>query len=262
MARIKGGSLGVPSGKVGNTVYKRKNKKTIAYMLNEAYNKSFSEAALKNEEVFTRISKFCNFVNKPAIVKKVWKFSKMPGTYSNLMIFKLNHNSIKSWGISSDFHIFPQNFFYKNKNISLDKDKLTLECLVTNPSDYFKRQTESFDPPFYFLALIHAKDPVNPDSKHKKVNLFLTEKPSDFEKTDSGTFIFTFDTEKDSFSFIDNFNTVIVFPAIVSYNYSDGIYKWAENGGFYIKGSKPAECIPKPPPPPGAQDKTFLIEYD
>jgi len=37
MARIKGGSLGVPSGKVGNTVYKRKNKKTIAYILNEAY---------------------------------------------------------------------------------------------------------------------------------------------------------------------------------------------------------------------------------
>jgi hypothetical protein len=47
MARIKGGSLGVPSGKVGNTVYKHKNKKTIAYLLNEAYNKSYSEAALK-----------------------------------------------------------------------------------------------------------------------------------------------------------------------------------------------------------------------
>src|SRR5665647_3576751 len=101
MARIKGGSLGVPSGKVGNTIYRRKNKKTIAYQLNEVYNKSYSEAALKNEEIFTRISKFCNFVNKNPIVKKVWKFSQLPGTYTNLMILKHNYNTIRSWGISS-----------------------------------------------------------------------------------------------------------------------------------------------------------------
>jgi len=251
MARIKGGSLGVPSGKVGNTVYKHKNKKTIAYLLNEAYNKSYSEAALKNEEIFIRISKFCNFVNKPAIIKKVWKFSKMPGTYTNLMIFKHNHHSIKSWGISSEFNILP-NFYYDSKNISIDKDKLTLESFVKPPREYYKRQTESFDPPYTFIALIHAEDPVNPAARPKKINLFLSEKLDDFYKTESGTILFTFDTEKDSFSFINDFNTIIVYPAIVSFNSYDDIYKWAENGGYYIKGSIPNESMNKPVPQPEA----------
>ncbi len=262
MARIRGGTLGTPSGKVGNTVYKHKNKKTIAYQLNEAYNKSNSEAALKNEEIFTKITKFCNFVNRPPLVKTVWKFAKMPGHYTNLMIFKYNHNNIKSWGISSEFHILPPNFYYKNKNISLDKDKLTLEFSVTPPLEYLKRQDEFFDPPFTFLALIHAEDPVVPDAKPNKVNLFLSEKPKEYDKDDDGIITFTFDTEKDSFSFIDNFKTVIVFPAVVSINQPALIYKWAHIGGFYIKGSKPANPIPKPAPPPEAPNKSFFIEYD
>jgi len=262
MARIKSGSLGVPSGKVGSTVFKYKNKKTIAYQLNEAYNKSYSEAALKNEEIFKLISKFCNFVNKPDIIKKVWKFSKMPGSYTNLMIFKHNHHNIKSWGISSEFHILPPNFFYGNKKISLDKDKLTLESYIKPPMEYYKRQTESFNPPYTFIALIHAEDPVNPANRPKKINLFLSEKLDNFDKTESGTILFTFDTEKDSFSFIDNFNTIIVYPAIVSFNSYDNVYKWAENGGFYIKGSQPTESMNKPVPHPEAPNKTFLIEYD
>jgi hypothetical protein len=262
MARIRVGTTGTPSGKVGNTVYKYKNKKTIAYQLNEAYNKSNSEAALKNEEIFTKITKFCNFVNRPAIVKTVWKFAKMPGHYTNLMIFKYNHNSIKSWGISSDFKILPDNFFYKNKNIILDKDKLTLEFSVTRPLQYLKRQDEFFEPPYTFIALIHAEDPVIPDSKPNKVNLFLTEKPTECEIDDNSIFTFTFDTEKDSFSFIDNYKTVIVFPAVVSINQPALIYKWAQNGGFYIKGSKLETPIPKPAPPPEAPNKSFIIEYD
>lgn len=262
MARIKGGSLGTPSGKVGNTVYKNKNKKTIAYQLNEAYNKSNSEAALNNEEIFKRISKFCNFVNKSPVVKAIWKFAKMPGTYSNLMIFKYNHNNIKSWGISSEFHILPPNYRYDNKNISLDKDMLAIELIVRSPSEYFQRQSGDFGNPNIFLALIHAEDPVVPDSKPQKVNLFLAESPDNFGKTDSGKILFTFDTEKESFSFIDYFNTVIVYPAVVNFNSYECTYKWAENGGFYIKGSKPANPIPKPAPPPEAPNKTFIIEYD
>lgn len=262
MARIIGSTLGTPSGKVGNTIYKRKNKKTFAYKLNEVYNKSNSEAALENKAMFTKITKFCNFVNRPLIVKNVWKFAKMPGTYSNLMIFKHNHANIKLFGICSDVHILPPNFCYENKNISLDKDKLTLEFNVLPPERYFKRQTESFDTPFTFIALIHACDPVNPDVKPNKINLFLSEKPEDFYKDERGKYIFTFDTEKDSFSFIDNFKTVLVFPAVVSYSNLNRVYKWAENGGFYIKGTKAEKSVSKPVPPQNTSNKTFIIDYE
>lgn len=262
MARIIGSSLGTPTGKVGNTVFKRKNKKIIAYQLNEAYNKSNSEAAKKNEALFTKVTKFSNFINKNPLVKTVWKYAKMPGHYSNLMIFKYNHKYVKSSGISSDFHILPPNFIYNNENIYLDKDNLTLEFTVSRPLEYYKKQDNSFENPFTFLALIYAEDNVNPDNKPTKINLFLSEKPNDSEKDENGLIAFTFDTEKDSFSFIDNFKTVIVFPAVVSYNKYNGVYKWAEYGGFYIKGAKPENQIYIPEPPKDNPNKTFLIEYE
>jgi len=261
MARIKAGSLGTPSGKVGNTVYRRKNKKTMAYRLNEVYNKSFSDAALKNESIFTQVTKFSNFVNKPDIVKKVWMFSKMPGAYSNLKIYKYNYKSIRNWGISSDFHILSENFYYQNKNITLNKNNLTLEFSVLPALILFKKQTKDFDPPYTFLSLIHAKDPVNPKTKPDKLSIFLIEKPDSFEISNEGTSCFTFVTDENSFSFIDDFNTVIVFPAIVSVDSNGKIYKWAENGGFYIKGNKPSDSLHKPKTPPVSPNRTFLIDY-
>lgn len=261
MARIKPGNLGTPSGKVGNTVFRKKNKKILAYQLNEAYNKSNSVAALKNEDIFTRVTKFSNFVNKPVIIKKVWKFSKAPGTYTNLKIYKYNYKNIRAFGITSDCHILPQNFYYGHESIKLKKDKLSFEFSVSKPTLFFKKQTETFDPPYVFIALIHAENPVSPDNQRYSLNVYTIEKSDSFVFNPEGTSIYTFAVNENSFPFIDDYNTVLVFPAIVSVNEPGKIYKWAEYGGFYIKGSKPSVRLYKPEPPPAVPDRIFLTDY-
>ncbi len=262
MARIRHGALGSPTGKVGNTVFRRLNKKTVASVLSENRKKSNSEAVLKNESLFARVTKFSNFVNQSIIIKNVWKFSNMPGTYTNLKIFKRNYFSIRSWGVSSDFHILPENYTYSNEGILLDKDKLEIRFSVCRPILVYKKQTGEFNPPYAILALIHAKDPVKPNSKNKTVSLFLSELHDGFLITPLEKSSFIFAGNIGSFSFIDDFKTVIVFPAVVSIDKDTKSYEWAEHGGFYVKGSKPEESLYTPPTPPPVLSKESFIKYD
>lgn len=262
MARIRSGSLGTPTGKIGKTVYRRLNKKTVASELSEHRKKSNSEAVLKNESLFARVTKFSNFVNQSIMIKKVWKFSNMPGTYTNLKIFKHNYISIRSWGVSSDFHILPENYYYSNEGILLDKEKLEIRFFITRPLLVYKKQSGEFNSPYAMLALIHAKDPVKPKSKNKTVSLFLSELHDGFIIKPLEKSSFSFAADKDSFSFINDFNTVIVFPAVVSINAYSKSYEWAECGGIYIKGSKPEESLYSPPPPPPVLTKESYIKYD
>ena len=262
MARIRSGVLGTPTGKIGKTVYRRLNKKTVASELSENRKKSNSEAVLKNESLFAQVTKLCNFVNKSKIIKNVWKFSNLPGTYTNLKIFKHNYESIRSWDVSSDFHILPANLSYSNEGVLLNKDKLEIRFFVSAAAEKYKNQTGEFLPPYAFLSLIYAKDPVNPKSKNKKVTQFISEIKTGFEIVPMEKSSFAFESEKGSFSYIDDFKTVIVFPAIVSINEKKNSYSWAEKGGFYVKGSKPEQSLYKPPPAPPAQNKESFIKYD
>lgn len=261
MAEMKGGLLGKPSGKVGNMVYRIKNKKVLAYQLNETYNKSFSDKALENESLFTKVSAFANFLNKSPLLKQLWILSKRPGAYSNLKIYKYNHKSIKIWGISSETRILPTNFTYRNKNVILDKNKLTLEFLSPEENKLLKQQTHDFSGPYTFIAVIYAIDPVNTESEKPRVAVYLDEKKDDFKISASGTSRFTFDTPENSFPFLNDFKTILVFPAIVSYETATGWHKWAECGGIYIKGSIPKKSLFKPEPPPVKPNKTFIIDY-
>lgn len=262
MARIRHGVLGTPTGKVGDTVFRNLNKKTVASKLAESYRKSNSEAVQKNENLFARVTKFSNFVNQSAIIKNVWIFSNKPGAYSNLKIFKHNYISIRSWGISSDCHILPPNLSFQNEGILLDRDSLQIRFHVAIGSEVYKKQTEDFNAPYAFVSLIYAKDPVNSKSKNKTVSLFLSEMLTGIQITLLEKSGFNFSSEKGAFSFIDEFDTVIVFPAIISINKTKRTYSWAENGGFYIKGSLPEESLYKTPSPPPVSNKESFIKYD
>lgn len=262
MARIRHGVLGTPTGKVGDTVFRNLNKKTVASKLAESYRKSNSEAVQKNENLFARVTKFSNFLNQSDIIKNVWLFSNKPGAYSNLKIFKHNYNSIKSYGINSDCHILPPNFSYENEGIILDCDSLQIRFHIAYGSEVYKKQNEDFNPPYAFVSLIYAKDPVNPKSKNKTVSMLLSEILNGIEIIPLEKSGFNFSSEKGAFSFIDDFNTVIVFPAIVSINEARKVYTWAENGGFYVKGELPSEILYKPPPPLPKTNKESFIKYD
>ena len=261
MAEMKGGLLGKPSGKVGDMVYRIKNKKVLAYQLNKTYNKSYSDKALKNEDLFTKVSAFANFLNQSPLLKQIWVLSKTPGAYSNLKIYKYNHKSIKLWGISSDTRILPTNFTYKNKNVILNKSKLTLEFLSPEENKLYKSQTHDFSGPYTFIAVIYAIDPVNAESEQQKVAVYLDEKKDDFNISALGTSSFTFDIPENSFPFLNDFKTVLVYPAIVSDGPVNTMRKWAECGGIYIKGSIPKKSLFKPEPQPVKPNKTFIIKY-
>lgn len=259
MARIRPGVIGETSGKVGDVVYRRKNKKIHAYKANKKRKRTITEAVVKNESAFARVIRFSNFINNPVIVKNVWEFSKLPGTYTNLKIFKFNYENIRSRGITGNVHILPQNYYYDNKSILIDKDSLTLNFRVTSAYEYYKKQTKEFNSPYYFLALVHAKNPIKKRSKHKEISVFPVELSSleriEFKKTYS----FSFDLPNDALSFIDDYKTVIVFPAIVSFNRNNNSYEWAENGGFYVKGSDTGEILYTPDLPAPAAVKELFI---
>lgn len=261
MAEMKGGLLGKPSGKVGNMVYRIKNKKVHAYQLNRTYKKSFSDKALKNESLFAKVSAFANFLNKSPLLKQLWILSKRPGTYSNLKIYKYNHKSIKLWGISSEARILPTNFTYRNKNVILDKNSLTFEFLSPEINKLYKSQTQDFSAPFTFIAVIYAVDPVNPESEQKKAAIYLDEKKEEFKISTSGISRFKFDTSENSFPFLNDFKTILVFPAIVSHTPSDTMVKWAECGGIYLKGSLPKRSLIKPQSVTVKPNKTFIFDY-
>jgi len=72
---------------------------------------------------------------------------------------------------------------------------------------------------------------------------------------------FTFDTPDGSFKLINDYETIIVFPAVISIDASNYPIKWAECGGIYTKGSRPKIALPQPVPPIEKPGKTFLIEY-
>lgn len=259
MARIRPGVIGETSGKVGDVVYRRKNKKIHAYNANKKRKRTITEAVVKNESAFSRVIRFSNFINNPVIVKNVWEFSKLPGTYTNLKIFKFNYECIKSFGVTHAVHILPENYFYDNKNIHIDKDSLILNFQITPWTEYYRKQTKEFIPPYYFLALVHAKNPIKKKLKHKEISVLPVELSSleriEFYKTYS----FAFELPKDALSFIDDYKTVIVFPAIVSFNRNNNSYEWAENGGFYVKGSDTGEILYTPVlPPPVAVNEFFV----
>lgn len=262
MARIRRSHLGTPSGRVGNEVYRNRNKKTIAYAYTEKIKKSDSDAVQKNEALFARVTKISNFINQPVIVKNVWKYSKLPGAYSNLKLFKYNYKTIRSWDISSDLRILPPNRIYENHGIIFGKDILTLNFKVSAALHSYSNQTQDFNPPYHLIAFIYAKDPVDPSSEHEKVKLLLVEKHDDIIITPFQEFSFSFKSAKDKFSFIDEYNTLLVFPAVVSEDESTLIYSWAEMQGFYVKGYKPTEKLYKPVPPSPVINNQSFIEYD
>ncbi|MFA7360037.1 MAG: hypothetical protein WC139_03275 [Candidatus Kapaibacterium sp.] len=261
MARIFPGSVGTAVGKTGKTVFRRTNKKVFSYELTEAFKETKSEKVIANRKNFGKLSKFSNFVNKSETIKKVWKKSKLKGNASNRRILKYNYKTFQNYGISSDINILPAHLYVHNRSIDLNENRLTFKFTTYNIRTGFDERYADFNPPYVFVAVIHAKDPVNPDIKNEFLNVIL-EESLESEKFSRDEYIsYTFDTPEGAFSFINDYNTIIVFPGIVSIDEFNEPIKWAQCGGIYIKGSHPEIITPTKPVPRERPGKKFLIEY-
>lgn len=261
MSRIIPGHLGTPIGKYGKTVYRRTNKKVFSYELTEAFKETKSEKVIANRKNFGKLSKFSNFVNKSETIKKVWTKSKLKGNASNRRIFKYNYKTFHHYGISSGIHILPTNLYLHNLSTSLDHNRLTVSFSAYDINAGFDNKFVDFNPPYVIVTVIHAKDPVNPGNENEYLNVMLEETIENIRFQEEKLFTHTFDTPEGAFSFIDDYNTVIVFPGLISideYNYPG---KWAECHGLYTKGSHPEIIPPQKPVPIERPGKKFLIEY-
>lgn len=239
MAKIYPGALGTPVGKHGNTVFRRTNKKTFSYELNQVYNKSVSENVTKNRKNFGVLVKFCNFINKSEIINKIWKKAKVKGYAPNRKILKYNYVTYKAYKISSGIQILPTSLYFHGIKAKMTKNRLTIMFELKDKNLIIDPGYSNFKPPFVFISLVYAKDPVKKDSEINYVNVLLEEFAEDFCPSEDRVNKFTFKTENGFFKFIKDNNTVLVFPAIVSLDEYYQPKKWTECGGIYIKGEHP-----------------------
>lgn len=240
MSELKDQHLGKNSGKLDKYIFKQRYGKTFVQLATEAYNPTKSEKVIANRNLFSQVMLFSNFVNKSALIKSVWqKMRKLPGKSTNMKIFKMNHNVIKNYGISSRCQILPENLHFKKAGIGLDEDFLSFSFTVYN-TGIFDGAYNDFNPPFVFVAIIHMENPVNKSAEHKDTNLRIEEKVNTGKISLDGTTHFTFNTKKKTFEMINEYETVIVFPAIVCLDSYNQPYKWAGCGGIYFKGADPA----------------------
>lgn len=261
MARILPGPVGTPVGKTGKTVFRRTNRKVFSYELTEAFKETKSEKVIANRKNFGKLSKFSNFVNKSETIKKVWKKSKLKGNASNRRILKYNYKTFSHYGISSEINILPAHLYLHNHDISLDENRLTFKFTTYDSKAGFDERYANFNPPYVFVAVIHAKDPVNPDNKNEFLNVMLEETIENGMLSREEIISHTYDTPDGAFNFINDYNTVIVFPGIISIDEYNMPVKWAECGGIYVKGSHPEIIPPVKPVPLERPGKKFLIEY-
>ena len=64
MSQIKPGSLGLPIGKLGKTIFRRNKKKLFTYEASDNPMNVKSEKAQNNRLGFGKLGKFSNFINK------------------------------------------------------------------------------------------------------------------------------------------------------------------------------------------------------
>ncbi len=262
MARIIPGTLGTPVGKTGNEVFRRTNKKTFSYRLTKAFNETKSEKVKEVRKKFGELSKFSNYLNESLIVKKVWDKSKLKGHGSNRKIIKYNFKKFKLYGISGSFNILPSHLFMDQVDAELDNDTLNVKFSAFDKrTNTLYEGYKDFNPPYVFMAVIHAKDPAATDSEYRFVNARLEESLEKVKIADSSIISFTFDTEKGAFNFINDFNTVIVFPAVVSLNEYFEPDKWAQCGGVYLKGTPPPVAPAVKEVERKLPDKKFEVKY-
>jgi hypothetical protein len=261
MARITHSHLGTPSGKLGNVVYKRRNKKTFSQMATEVYNETKSEKVKKNRNLFSEVTLFSNYVNKSPTIKYIWKTTKMSkGLASNIKIFVYNYPTIKSYGISFDCRILPPFLPLSKAGIAMNENELTFSFVISYNGTLHEAYND-FKAPFIITAVIRMEDPVSEKAGYKMANMRLEEKLDEGELSKDGLTHFTFETEKKKFKMMKDFNKIIVYPAIISLDQYKQPYKWAECGGIYVKGADRVYVPPSIPEPVQKPGVYFDIEY-
>ena len=240
MAIVKRQILGSLSGVVGDVVYKQNRGTNYTSIRPKKYKKTKSPSLIKNRSKFSKRVAFCRFILQSPLLKLVWKTAKVPGKYPYHKIFKYNYRFISIERISSFVNILPEYFKLNFRNYHLDENSFSYEF---HPEKEF---VDNFTPPYYFVAFIYMRSPVDDSSGRKEVLILLEEESRDFIPEQDQMNHFNFKVEKSFFKIMNDFQKVLVFPAIIARNIK-GKLVWVQNLGKYLKGeSEKVAAVPVP----------------
>ena len=103
--------------------------------------------------------------------------------------------------------------------------------------------------------------PIDENSEHKEVLITLEEEAKDFIPVRDQLNHFDFKIQKSAFEIMNDFQKIMVFPALVSYDKKQKLV-WAESICKYVKGERDVVApLPKVDPPKSDEPyRSFIVD--
>lgn len=253
MAIVKRQILGSLSGGIGDVVYKYNKGTSYTSIRPKKYKKTKSPDLIKSRNRFTKRVAFCRFILQSPLLKLVWNTAKVPGKYAYHKIFKYTFFYNRDEHLHPDIDILPVNYQLKFDNFHLDENSLSYDFLPD------KNICDNFVGSYYFIAFIYMYSPVDVNSKNKEVLITLEEEVKDFVPVLDQLNHFDFKVQKSSFEIMNDFQKILVFPALVSYDKKHKLV-WAGSISNNVKGERDVSVtVPKLDPPKSDEPYRSII---
>ncbi len=149
MARLKGGSLGRTSGKLGNKVYRVMNGKNFVSYRPDKYNISQSKAAVSHRTKFSVMIEFAKYINSISTLKQIWNAPRIKGTTSFNRIVMFNSKLVSDSSptihniITPSSSIATKNIIhFPLKEFHFSKEARIIKIVMMNSSSLFEYNLE------------------------------------------------------------------------------------------------------------------------
>lgn len=126
MARLLNASLGKPSGKLGDNVFRIMNGKAFISLRPDHYRPTKSEKLKAARKNFAAATSFAKSVNSVPALKEIWLNAKVQGTISFNRIMKANRNFTANGSLTTSNKITPDGFSLNVSPISVQDDQLDI----------------------------------------------------------------------------------------------------------------------------------------
>ena len=133
MAIIRKGPNGDVSGRIGDKIYRVRNKKNFVCKRPASQKISQTTNSVKNR------SRFANTIHLAKLIKSIpelylcWKSAKIPGSNGYQRIIKHNSKNISESGLTLKNIITPPGFEITQDFITIEKSKLIISVLLDKP---------------------------------------------------------------------------------------------------------------------------------
>ena len=193
MARLKGGSLGRTSGKLGNKVYRVMNGKNFVSYRPDKYNISQSKAAVSHRAKFSVMIEFAKYINSIPTIKQIWNAPRIKGTTSFNRIVMYNSKFVCDKSPTVNNIITPSNgivtkniIHFPFNNFHFSKEAGIIKIVMMNRNNAFvynqnytitfvlmckepKRKTNKY------FTLDHFEESYSIDKNLSEINIELNE---------------------------------------------------------------------------------------